>query len=182
LAAGVTLIGPRGSDAALASLGRAFHHGTAKTIGATGQPLPTPGAPSVGAPQGCIELAVVGAHLSGMALNHELRALGGLFLRATETEPAYALYALPGGPPKRPGLVRVTAGRGARIAVEVWALPAEGFGRFVAVIPAPLGIGTLLLADGSRPKGFLCEAEAIAGADDISTFGGWRAFSSNCDR
>ena len=174
-AAGLTFIGPRGNDAALASLGRAFHHKTAKTVGATGQPLPTLGEQPVKAPQGFIELAVVGAHLSGMALNHELRALGGLFLRATDTEPTYALYALPGGPPKRPGLVRVTAGQDARIAVEVWALPAEGFGRFVAGIPAPLGIGTLLLADGSRPKGFLCEAEAIKDAEDISTFGGWRA-------
>ena len=176
LAAGVTFIGPRGSDAALASLGRVFHHKTAMTIGATGQPLPPPGQPLSVAPQGSIELAVVGAHLSGMALNHELRALGGQFLRAGETEPAYALYALQGAPPKRPGLVRVTAGQGARIAIEVWALPAEGFGRFVGGIPAPLGIGTLLLGDGSRPKGFLCEAEAISGAEDISAFGGWRAY------
>lgn len=176
LAAGITFVGQRGSDARLASFGRAFHHKTARTIGATGQPLPTLGEPPAAAPQAFIELAVVGAHLSGMALNHELRALGGQFVRATETEPAYALYALPGGPPKRPGLVRTAAGQGARIAVEVWALSAEGFGRFVAGIPAPLGIGTLLLADGSRPKGFLCEAEAIVGADDISSFGGWRAY------
>ena len=176
LAAGITLIGPRGRDAALANIGRAFHHKTAKTIGATGQPLPKLDEQPVGVPQGFTELAVVGAHLSGMALNHELRAFGGLFLRATETEPAYALYALPGGPPKRPGLVRGAAGQGAGIAVEVWALPVEGFGRFVSGIPAPLGIGTLLLADGSRPKGFLCEAEAIKDAEDISTFGGWRAY------
>ena len=119
---------------------------------------------------------MVGAHLSGMALNHELRALGGIFLRAVETEPSYQLYALPGGPPARPGLVRVAAGAGRPIATEVWALPVEGFGRFVAGIPAPLGIGTLLLADGTRPKGFLCEAEAMRDARDISSYGGWRAF------
>lgn len=175
-AAGITFIGPRGSDAALAGLGRAFHHKTATTVGATGHPLPALSEPLDGVPRGFIELTVVGAHLSGMGLNHELRALGGLFLRATETGPAYALYALPGGPPKRPGLVRVAAGKGARIAVEVWALPAEGFGRFVAGIPAPLGVGTLLLADGSRPKGFLCEAEAVTDAEDISAFSGWRAY------
>ena len=35
---------------------------------------------------GELAIAVVGAHLSGMALNHELRALGGLFLRAAATE------------------------------------------------------------------------------------------------
>jgi allophanate hydrolase len=111
-----------------------------------------------------------------MALNHELRAAGGLCLRAVDTEASYELYALPGGPPERPGLVRVAAGSGHAIATEVWALPAEGFGRFVAGIPAPLGIGTLLLADGTTPKGFLCEAEAIRGARHISAFGGWRAY------
>jgi allophanate hydrolase len=97
-------------------------------------------------------------------------------LRAVTTEPSYELYALPGGPPERPGLLRVATGGGHAIAAEVWALPAEGFARFVAGIPAPLGIGTLLLADGSRPKGFLCEAEAIRGARNISSFGGWRAY------
>jgi allophanate hydrolase len=175
LAAGVTFIGPRGSDAALASLGRVFHSHTGNTIGATGRPLPPPAAWPA-ARGDLVELGVVGAHLSGMPLNHELRDVGGSFVRATETEASYALYALPGGPPKRPGLVRVAAGRGARIALEVWALPAAGFGRFVAGIPAPLGIGTLLLADGSRPKGFLCEAEAVHGAENISAFGGWRAY------
>jgi hypothetical protein len=96
-----------------------------------------------------------------MALNGELRAAGAHFLRAVNTEPTYQLYALSGGPPERPGLVRVAADVGHAIATEVWALPAAGFGRFVAGIPAPLAIGTLQLADGSRPKGFLCEAEAI---------------------
>jgi allophanate hydrolase len=119
---------------------------------------------------------VVGAHLSGLSLNHELRAAGATFLRAVATEPCYELYALPDGPPQRPGLVRVAAGRGHAIAAEVWALPADGFARFVSAIPAPLGIGTLLLADGTRPKGFLCEAEAIRGARNISSFGGWRAY------
>jgi allophanate hydrolase len=175
-AAGITLIAPRGSDAALASLGRAFHANAATTIGATGRPLPALAALPATAPAGHCEIAVVGAHLSGMALNHELRALGGLFLRAVETEPCYRLYALPGGPPRRPGLVRV--GEGAAVATEVWALPVEGFGRFVAGIPAPLAIGTLLLRDGSRPKGFLCEAEATRNAQDISRYGGWRAYST----
>jgi allophanate hydrolase len=123
-----------------------------------------------------IEIAVVGAHLSGMPLNRELRDLGGVFARTAATEASYEFYALPGGPPKRPGLVRVAAGTGHKIAMEVWALPPEGFGRFVASIPAPLGIGTLLLDDGTRPKGFLCEAEAIVGAERISSYGGWRAF------
>lgn len=121
-----------------------------------------------------IELAVIGAHLSGMALNPELRAAGGVLRRAVATEPLYRLYALAGGPPHRPGLLRV--GEGAAIAAEVWALPEGGFARFVAAVPAPLCIGTLLLADGTRPKGFLVEAAGLEGAEDISGFGGWRAF------
>ncbi|MDX2203015.1 MAG: allophanate hydrolase [Hyphomicrobiaceae bacterium] len=176
LPAGITLLGARGRDAALASIGRAFHHKAAKSMGATGRPLPAPRALPAAAPPGMIEIAVVGAHLSGMALNHEVRNLGGVFVRAAETEACYELYALPGGPPKRPGLIRVAAGTGHAIATEVWAMPADGFGRFVAGIPAPLGIGTLQLGDGTRPKGFLCEAEAVRGARHISSYGGWRAF------
>ena len=123
-----------------------------------------------------IEIVVVGAHLSGLPLNHELVSEGGVLRRAVLTEPYYRLYALAGGPPRRPGLLRVAPGTGAAIATEVWALPDVGFGRFVSRIPAPLGIGTLLLADGSRPKGFLVEPEGLQGAEDITCFGGWRAF------
>jgi allophanate hydrolase len=123
-----------------------------------------------------IEIVVVGAHLSGMALNPELLREGATFLRAVPTEPVYRLHALAGGPPRRPGLLRVAPGQGVAIATEVWALPDDGFGRFVASIPAPLCIGTLRLADGTTPKGFLVEPEGLTGATDISAFGGWRAF------
>ncbi len=123
-----------------------------------------------------IEIAVVGAHLSGMALNPELLALGGELRRAVATEPCYRLYALAGGPPRRPGLLRVA--EGGAIATEVWALPEAGFARFVASVPAPLCIGTLRLADGTRPKGFLVEPAGLEGAEDITRFGGWRAFLS----
>lgn len=123
-----------------------------------------------------IELAVVGAHLTGLALNHELIGQGGVFLRAPATRPCYRLYALAGGPPRRPGLLRVGDGEGAAVAAEVWSLPEDGFGRFVAAIPAPLCIGTVLLADGTTPKGFLVEPEGLCGAEDITRYGGWRAF------
>jgi allophanate hydrolase len=123
-----------------------------------------------------IELAVVGAHLSGLPLNGEITSRGGVLRRAARTEPLYRLHALAGGPPMRPGLIRVGAAGGAAIAAEVWALPAAGFGEFVAAIPAPLCIGTVLLADGTHPKGFLVEAAGLAGAEDITQFGGWRAF------
>jgi hypothetical protein len=123
-----------------------------------------------------IEIAVVGAHLSGLPLNHELTSRGGVLLRAARTEPSYRLYALAGGPPRRPGLLRIAPGAGHPIDAEVWALPPEGFASFVAAIPAPLCIGTLRLEDGTSPKGFLVEPEGLAGAEEISRFGGWRAF------
>lgn len=174
-AAGVTLIAPAGQDAALAGFGRAFHAAGSLPLGATGLPMPPAPDWPASAKVGEIEIAVVGAHLSGMPLNRELTDLGGCFIRAATTSSDYRLYALPGGPPMRPGLVRVAAG-GGPVVVEIWSLPAEGFGRFVAGIPAPLGIGTLNLADGTRVKGFLCEAVATNEARDVTDFGGWRAF------
>ena len=127
---------------------------------------------------GMIELVVVGAHLTGMALNHELTGLGGVFRRAVPTTRDYRLFALAGGPPKRPGLLRVADGSGGAIETEVWALLADSFGRFVAAIPAPLCIGTVRLADGTRPKGFLAEPEGLNHATDITKLGGWRAYLS----
>lgn len=127
-----------------------------------------------------IEIVVVGAHLSGMPLNGDLVKLGGEFRRAAVTSAAYKLFALAGGPPRRPGLLRLETGRSdaAAIETEVWALPAEGFGRFVASIPAPLCIGTVLLADGTSPKGFLVEPAGLVGAADITGHGGWRAYTA----
>jgi allophanate hydrolase len=121
-------------------------------------------------------LAVVGAHMDGMPLNRDLVAMGATFLRRTTTTLDYRFYALAGGPPRRPGLLRVADGEGAAIEVEVWSLDAAGFGRFVAHIPPPLGIGTLRLADGSTPKGFLVEPQGIVGAEDITSYGGWRRY------
>ncbi len=99
-------------------------------------------------------------------------------MRADRTAPAYRFFALPGGPPARPGLVRVREG-GAAIAVEIWALPCESFGSFVAGIPAPLGIGKVELADGSWCSGFLCEAAAVEHARDITDLGDWREYLRN---
>jgi allophanate hydrolase len=176
-AAGVTFIGPAGSDGMLASLGRVFHRASRVMLGATGQPLPAEDMDhSTTLPTGFIELVVVGAHLSGMPLNHELTGNGGIFRRAVATTADYRFHALAGGPPKRPGLLRVADGTGSAVLTEVWALPPDGFGRFVQGIPSPLGIGTLRLADGTAPKGFLVEPEGLAGAQDISHLGGWRAY------
>jgi allophanate hydrolase len=125
---------------------------------------------------GMIEIAVVGAHLSDMPLNHELTSRGGVLRRRVATQACYRLFALAGGPPARPGLLRVAPDAGHPIETEVWALPPEQFGLFVAAIPSPLGVGVLRLEDGTTPKGFLVEPEGLAGAEDISNFGGWRAF------
>jgi allophanate hydrolase len=118
---------------------------------------------------------VVGAHLSGMALNGELATLGARLLEASTTAPDYRLYALP-TTPARPGMQRVEAGRGTPVALEIWSLSASAFGQFVAAIPPPLSIGTVRLADGRSVKGFLVESAALDGARDISSFGGWRAY------
>jgi allophanate hydrolase len=143
-------------------------------MGATGLAQP-PLAPLRSAASGDIPIAVVGAHLSGMALNGELRSLGGRLLESAVTAPDYKLYALPTTPPK-PGMLRVEPGKGSSIALEVWALSPQAFGQFVAAIPPPLSIGTIRLVDGRSVKGFLVEAAGLDGARDISAFGGWRAY------
>jgi len=183
---GITLIGPCGSDLQLADLGQRYHHATGLSQGATGEALPQPqpiqglssGDGSMPGPErghGCVKIAVVGAHLSGMPLNTQLTERGATLVAATQTAPHYKFFALPGTVPPKPGLLRVAEG-GARIAVEVWAMPLAHYGSFVALVPSPLCIGTLALSDGSKVQGFVCEAEATAGAQDISQFGGWRAY------
>jgi allophanate hydrolase len=172
---GITLLAAAGNDAQLASIGRVFHADTKLPMGARSLPQP----PLANLPTGLrgdeIALAVVGAHLSGMALNGELKALGGRLLEQASTAADYKLYALDTTPPK-PGMLRVAAGTGSSIELEVWALPAAAFGKFVAAIPPPLSIGTVRLADGRGVKGFIVEPADVAGARDISAFNGWRAF------
>jgi allophanate hydrolase len=173
---GVTLLAPAGSDARLASLGRVFHADTRLPLGALGLAHPPLIPLGNGLRSGEVAIAVVGAHLSGMALNGELKALDGRLLQTTTTAQDYRLYALRGTAPAKPGLLRVEAGLGAAIEVEVWALATEAFGGFVANVPPPMSIGTVRLADGSAVKGFLVEPQATIGARDISEYGGWRAF------
>ncbi|MGA0533884.1 allophanate hydrolase [Hansschlegelia sp. KR7-227] len=180
LPAGVTLIAPAGADARIAALGEALHATGGTAVGATGRaPAAAPARPAVAGP-GEIEIVVVGAHLSGMALNGEVTRHGGRFLRTAETTPSYRLFALP-GQVRRPGLLRVAEGAGAAIACEAWAFPAESVGPFVAGVPAPLGVGTLRLADGTRALGFLVEAEGVVGAEEITHFGGWRAYARHLE-
>ncbi len=172
---GITLLAPAGQDARLASIGRVFHADTQLKLGSRGVPQPALADLATGAGNGEIAIAVVGAHLSGMALNGELKALGGRLLEAVSTAPDYKLYALNTTPPK-PGMLRVEAGSGTAIELETWALTTAAFGEFVAAIPPPLSIGTIRLADGRSVKGFIVEPAAVSGAHDISEFKGWRAY------
>jgi allophanate hydrolase len=163
LPSSLTLIGRAGSDGHLAALAALI-----ETRERAAEPLRSA--------SDRIEIAVVGAHLSGLPLNHELTGAGGVFLRAVSTTPDYRFFALPNTSPPKPGLLRVATGQGTPVATEVWSLDPAAFGAFVARIPAPLGIGTLQLADGTSPKGFLVESEAVRDAEDISSYGGWRAY------
>ena len=172
---GLTLIGPCASDFQLAELGQRLHHASGLTLGATGAAMPAPAVLPMLKPAATVKVAVVGAHLSGMPLNSQLTERGATLLRETHTAPQYRLYALPGTVPPKPGMVRVPAG-GAALIVEVWEMPATAYGSFVALIPAPLGIGTLNLDDGSRVQGFVCESIALDGAEDITHHGGWRRY------
>jgi allophanate hydrolase len=172
---GITVVGPQSSDRALLTLADAVHRQSGTTLGATNVPLTPSTAEAPALVPGYIALAVCGAHMEGLPLNHQLRDRGGYFLQRTHTSASYRLLALPGGPPHRPGLVRVPHG-GAAIDIEIWALPTETLGSFVASIPSPLGIGKVELQNGAEVSGFLCEGYGTSGAADITEFGGWRAY------
>jgi allophanate hydrolase len=175
LPAGVTLIAPAFADSLLCGLGHELHAAARVPLGATKFPLPAAAAaPAPGGDDNTVVLAVVGAHLSGLPLNHEIVSRGARLIGAARTTAQYRLYALPRTIPPKPGLVGVA--NGAAIEVELWQMPLTEFGSLVAGIPPPLGIGTITLEDGREVKGFLCEGRATCGARDISSFGGWRNF------
>ncbi|MFZ3033884.1 MAG: allophanate hydrolase [Parvibaculum sp.] len=168
---GITLAAPAFREARLMELGARVH--TALGLPAGGPQLQVKAEDAA-----FIELAVVGAHMGGLPLNHELTSRGGMFVERTKTAAAYRFYALAGGPPFRPGLVRVETG-GASIELEVWRLPRAAFGDFMVGVPAPLCIGTLELVSGRKVKGFLCESSGLEGAEEITSFGGWRRFMAS---
>jgi len=151
---GVTLIGPAFSDRALLALA---------------------GRQITQAP-GCVSVAVVGAHLTGQPLNSQLTQRGARLLKTCRTAPGYRLYALANTTPPKPGLVREEGFAGPGIELEVWQMPLSQFGSFVGLIPAPLGIGSVTLDDGTTVKGFICEPAGLQPATEITGFGGWRAY------
>jgi allophanate hydrolase len=128
------------------------------------------------------KLAVVGAHLSGMALNSQLTERGATLVRSCKTAPVYRLYALPGTIPPKPGLLRLADQTGSAIELEIWEMSAAAFADFVSAIPSPLGIGAILLEDKSYVQGFVCESFALSAAPDISQFGGWRSYVASTSK
>ncbi|MEE4752369.1 allophanate hydrolase [Pseudomonas alliivorans] len=168
---GVTLFGRAFTDQYLLSLADAFQRHTALPL-ISGN---TPSAPTTVARNDRVRLVVCGAHLDGLALNGQLKQRDARLLEATQSSPDYQLYALAGGPPFRPGMVRVAEG-GVAIEVEVWELPSAELGSFLTGIPAPLGLGKVQLADGRWETGFICEPYGLEGARNISELGGWRAY------
>ncbi|NDV00007.1 allophanate hydrolase [Pseudoroseicyclus tamaricis] len=170
----VTLLAPAGHDGRLVALAARIERDAA-VIPGNGLPRPAPLDFPAGARPGEAVVAAVGAHMSGLPLNGELTALGARCLGPARTSADYRLFALPGTTPPKPGLLRVGSG-GRAVEVELWAMPLAGLGPFLAGIPAPLTLGTLTLEGGGRCTGFLVEAAATAGATDITSHGGWRAY------
>jgi allophanate hydrolase len=174
----VTLLAKAGHDAEVAEIALSLEAQGARMLGATPWAF-VPLEPPAPSRQSRLTLAVCGAHMSGLPLNWQLTDRGGVFVQDARTSDAYRFYALAGGPPARPGLTRGTPGSGAEIALELWSLPFEQVGSFLSGIPAPLGIGTIELSDGSQVQGFLCESIATDDALDITHSGDWRTHISS---
>jgi allophanate hydrolase len=168
---GVTLFTAAFDDIKLLSFAGLLQRDCALPLGATGHPLPLKPVVPHASFESTIEVVVCGAHLQGQPLNWQLTERGGQLIETTHSSPQYQLYALADG--KRPAMVRNET-KGTAIEVEVWSLPHFNFGSFVAGIPAPLGIGKIELADGRWLCGFICDEFGLAGALNISRYGGWR--------
>ena len=176
---GVTFIAPGGSDAALVRWGLDWERAGPTTLGARLRETRAADRALVRGPRAAptLPLAVVGAHLHGMPLHAQLAERGCRLVARTRTAPAYRLFELPDTTPAKPGLSRTAAGEeGHAIEVEVYDMPLDQVGGFLALVPPPMGLGSVELADGRWVKGFICEPHALGRARDISVHGGWRAF------
>jgi allophanate hydrolase len=156
LCAAVAPVGrrPDGHPWGVQLLAPAFHDEVVAPLAAA---LSAPGDPG-DVPNGMVALVVAGAHLLGEAREREVTECGGTFVATTRTAPRYRLHLVSADPP-RPGLVRTDAD-GAAIEVDVWALPADGWTRFVARGVDGLAVGRIELADGSVRPGFVAAAAA----------------------
>ena len=170
----VTLLGKAGHDGLVIAVARELQYKCRGGLGACSWQLPDKQKLLPSPANHEIALTVVGAHMSGLPLNHELTQLGARFLYASKTAPKYRLYSLAEAHPIRPCLVRDESG--SSIAIEVWAMPSKRFGEFIKGIPQPLGIGTLDLENNEQVKGFICESCATKNAEDVTNHGGWRNY------
>jgi allophanate hydrolase len=174
---GVSLVGRAFSDEGLLVVADRLHRRLAQRLGGSERALAeTAPMKADGAPHGCLLMAVVGAHLSGQPLNWQMTQRKARLIRTVKTHPDYRLYVLPNSMPAKPGLVYVPGYGGKGIELEIWAMPEDTVGGFLAGIPAPLGLGTVRLEDGTSVKGFLCEPAGIEGAEEITHLGGWRNY------
>jgi allophanate hydrolase len=164
-------------DSKLLSYANRWQQALRLSPGATGTDLPVTDHIAANHEQDIL-LVVCGAHLDGLPLNWQLRERGAALVEATTTSASYRLYALSGGPPRRPGLIRDPE-HGTAIDVEVWRIPLAEFGSFVATIPAPLGIGKVELSDGRWLPGFICEGHAVITATEITALGSWRRYQAS---
>jgi len=171
---GVTLFAPAFQDGNLLGYADQLHQATGLGMGLTEY---RPAAVSPEQPADTIQVVVCGAHLEGLALNHQIVGRGAVLDEVTQTASTYRFYAMPaeGSIPPRPALIYEGEG-GAAIGVEVWSLSKQAFGDFVSKIPAPLGIGKVTLSDGRQLPGFIAEPRAQRNAEDITALGGWRAY------
>jgi len=172
---GVTLVSNAFSDMKLLSFAQSLHHSQPQTLGATDWPLPAQEKNTSDSDDTYTQIVVCGAHMQGLPLNHQLTDRGATLIEQCQSSTDYKLVALPGGPPKRPGMLRVSE-KGKAIDVEVWKIAIDQLGSFLKGIPKPLGLGTIELYDGRCETGFICEAYIEAEAEDISELGGWRAY------
>jgi allophanate hydrolase len=169
---GVTLVAPCGHDLKLLDIADRLHRTSGLHVGHSDA---LPGVMPFAKADDTISLAVCGAHLRGQPLHHQLEELGAVLDTVTRTAPEYRMYAFKSGGIHKPGLIHEPA-KGASVYVEVYRLSAEGFGRFVSRIPAPLGIGKLRLEDGRQVSGFIAEAEVASMGTDITHLADWRNF------
>jgi allophanate hydrolase len=171
--ASVTLLGRAGEDDLLAEVSACLECAGSRSLGATGWPvLPRQG--MSGLPQGQVRLAVCGAHLSGLPLNGQLTSRGARLIGESRSAPLYRLFALAGDDVRRAGMIRTSTRQARGIALEIWAISEQQLGGLLAQIPAPLGLGRVMLESGDEVCGFVCEGVAAEGAEDITDTGGWR--------
>ena len=171
---GISFVATAMQDRKLLSLANRFQQQLQLPLGATSLEL-KPSEASGCKAESRISVIVCGAHLSGLPLNWQLMERGATLEETTTTATAYRMFALAGGPPSRPGLIRDTD-NGVAIEIEIWSMPAENLGSFVAGIPAPLGLGKVETRDGRWLTGFICESYVVEGAKDISEFAAWREY------